>query len=152
MSIINRDKNITEQKEWVNWANASYGLSGLVQSGQTLMIGGPMPFPGRLQSGVISALGISTGMQLALAVQRFVPGAGYTSIGMGISNLVVTASSTSGPLGFSGLAAQNSTLMTFLGGDIFVLTTSGAGAVSSLAVQLTVVKTQEIVSHNAINV
>ena len=97
-------------------------------------------------------------MQLSLSLQRFVgpsgPGTvGFTNITVGISNLVLQNVSVSGPLGFSGFPAQNSTLLTFLAGDVPMITSSGAnGAATSLAIQLVVVKTQDIVSHNAIGI
>lgn len=160
MTIINRDKNITEQKEWIQWNNdfgvGAVGQSSLVQSGQTLLIAGPMPYPGRLQSGEIFATGVTTAMQISLSLQRFIgpsgPGtAGFTNITVGISNMVLQNVSVSGPLGFSGFPAANSTLLLFQAGDCFMLTTSGAnGAASSVAINLVVIKTQDIVSHNLI--
>jgi hypothetical protein len=154
MGIINRDKNITEQKEWIQYNNDfGIGVSSLVQTGQTLILGGPMPFPGRLQSGLIFAQGVSGAPQFSLSMVRFVAGAGNTVITVGISNMVIQNASTSGPIGFSGLPIPGSTLLNFLAGDMFMVTTSVSNtAVSSLAVQLVVVKTQEIVSHNFINV
>ena len=154
MTIINRDNNITQQKEWMQYNNDfGIGVSSLIQTGQTLIIGGPMPYPGRIQSGSVYATGVSTAMQLSLTIQRFVPGGGFTNITVGLSNLVLQNVSTSGPVGWSGFPVQSSTLLTFLTGDVFMATTSGSNAaVSSLVVQLCVIKTQEIVSHNAINV
>lgn len=154
MAIINREGDITEKKEWFSWSNQyGLGVSGLVQTGQTFIVGGPMPFPGLLQSGQVYATGVSNSPQLALSIQRFVAGAGFTAISVGISNMVVQAASTSGPLGFSGLATAGGTLLSFLTGDVFQITTSGANtAVSSLALQFVVVKTQDIVSHNKLTV
>lgn len=152
MSAINRDKDISEKKEWINWNN-DYGLgvSNLVQTGQTFIVGGPMPYLGSLQSGYLYAAGTSGSMQLALSLQRFVPGGGYTSITVGISNLVLRATSSSGVLGLSGLPALGSTLLNFLQGDVFMMTTSGANtAVASLAVNLVVQKTEDIVTFNKV--
>lgn len=150
MTIINRDMNITQQKEWTDW---STGVSSLVQTGETFLIAGPMPYPGRLQSGLIYAVGVSNAMQLALTCQRFVPGAGYTSIAVGLSNVVLQNVSVSGPIGLSGLPTPGSTILNFLAGDVFMLTTSVAnGAASGLSINLVVVKTQDIVSHNSLNV
>jgi hypothetical protein len=154
MAFINRDGDITEKKEWFQWSNQyGLGVSGLVQTGQTFVVGGPMPFPGTIQSGQVYATGISGAPQLALTVQRFVPGGGFTNITIGLSNMVVQAVSTSGPQGFSGLAAPGSTLLNFLTGDAFMITTSVSNtAIQSLLLQFVVIKTQDIVSHNKLSV
>jgi len=154
MSFINRDGDITEKKEWFQWSNQyGLGVSGLVQTGQTFIVGGPMPFPGAIQSGQVYAVGVSAAPQLALSIQRFVPGGGFTAISIGISNMVVQAASTSGPQGFSGLAAPGSTLLSFLTGDVFQITTSVSNtAIQSLALQFVVIKTQDIVTHNKLSV
>lgn len=152
MGIINRDGDITEKKEWIFYNNDyGIGVSALVQTGQTLIIGGPMPYPGRIQSGTLYATGVSSAMQVALAIERFVPGSGFTNIAVSISNMVLQNVSTSGPLGWSGFPAQGSTLLNFLTGDVFQITTSVSnGAASTFLVELVVIKTQDVVSHNGI--
>lgn len=152
MGIINREGDITEKKEWVIWSNSfGQGTSNLVQQGQTFYLGGPMPYPGTLQSGKVFSQGCSGAMNLNLFLNRFIPGAGSTNIAVSISNMVCQEWGTSGALGFSGLPPQGSTLLTFQAGDIFGMRSSASNtAVQNLMLQLVMVKTQDIVSHNGI--
>lgn len=152
MALINREGDISEKKEWFSWDNGfGLGVSNLVQTGQTLVITGPIPYPGTIQSGSIFATGVSTAMQLSLRLQRFVPGSGMTLITVGISNVACANASVSGPIGFSGFPAAGSTLLNFLAGDVFMIVTSVTnGAASTLDIQLVVIKTQDIVSYNGI--
>lgn len=147
MAIVNRDLDVSEQKDVIYWQNPGATLVG---TNATLYIAGPLPYPAVLQSGEIMALGLSGSPQLALFVSRFA--GGLTSINLGISNVVVTAFGTSGALGFSGLAPQGSTLLNLLPGDVLVVQTSGANTyTTNLALQFILKKTQDVVSYNGIS-
>lgn len=152
MSITNRNVHPSQQLDWITYISPqSVGNSSLIQTGATILLE-MMPYPGTIQSGLVAATGVSNAMQLALKIHRFVPGAGFTLISVGISNLVLQNVSTSGPIGFSGFAAAGSTLMNFLTGDILFLQTSVSnGAATSLVLELVVKKTQDIVSYNSIS-
>lgn len=151
MSIANRNLHLSQQLDWITYFSPqSVGNSILVQTGATLLFQ-VMPYPATIQSGLVTATGVSAAMQLSLKVQRFVPGAGLTLITVGISNIVLQNMGTSGVLGFSGFPANGSTLLNLLTGDILFLQTSvAASAATALMVELAVKKTQDIVSFNGL--
>lgn len=160
MPIINRDGDNSEKKEWVNFSSGfatgiSYGLG--VGTGVTMIIGGPIPYPYVVQTVYAYAMGVSGAPQLAFGILRPLPGAvgasfpGSTVILIGVSNLVLSSGTTSLAQGFSGLAAQGSTLLTGQAGDCLLATTAGANsACTQLVINVVVKKTQDIVSHNNI--
>ena len=167
MPIINRSGDITEKKEWISWtsqqgpgtAGGTFG-NGYVATGATLYLAGPMPYPFTVQSVQgLSPNGGSGAMQLNFLIGRPLVG-GMTVIYIGLSNMVVCSgvsfagfgySGTYATMGFSGLANQGSTLLNGLRGDVLMATTAGANTASNLLlIQLVLVKTQDIVSHNGI--
>lgn len=146
MALVNRDKDPSEQKEVLPWASR-----GAVATGVTLFLG-VVPYPCALQSLSAAAHGVSNAMQLAFNVERFVVGAGITVIPIGISNLVLVNQSTSGILGFSGLVAQGSTLLSLQYGDVLSATTSVAnGNALDITLEMVLKKSQDIVSYNGVS-
>lgn len=139
MAIINRDKDASEQRDWVNVP------VGAIATGVTknLVV---IPYPCTLQSVRASAQGVSNAMQVAFEVLR---GTGSSGIPIGISNLVLQNRGTSGLQGFSGLAAVGSTLLSFQTGDVLQIVTSVAnGNATDLVLQCVLKKIQDIVSLN----
>jgi hypothetical protein len=142
MAIVNRDLDVSQQKETFTFASNSAVVTGV-----TLALFGPMPYPGTVQSVQGVALGVSGAPQLAFSIFR--PANGNTVIGMGISNMVVINGISNPVTSYSGLAASGSTLLNFQRGDIMLATSSVANtACTQLVVQMVVKKTQDIVSHN----
>jgi hypothetical protein len=143
MAIINRDLDPSQQKDVV-----AVNL-GAVATGVTRQLF-VAPYPGQLQTVRSSAAGVSNAMQLAFSKLTFVA-AGSTAIGMGISNMILQNTSTSGVIGYSGLAAQSSTLLLFQAGDVIQVVSSVAnGNATDLAIALVVKRTQDIVSMNSL--
>lgn len=147
MAIINRDGDKSEKKEWVYYASNS-----AVAAGSTLLLSGPIPFPFAVQSVSAISNGASGAPQLAFFIGR--PGSGgMTLIGIGISNMVIpNAASFQVAGGYSGLAAQGSTLLNGNAQDVIIGSISGSNtACSQLLIQMVLIKTQDIVSHNGIS-
>lgn len=145
MALVNRDKDPSEQKDVLNWASR-----GAVATGVTLYLG-VVPAAESLQSVSVAAHGVSNAMQVTFNIERFVVGAGITVIPIGISNLVLVNMSTSGILGFSGLVAQGSTLLSLQYGDVLSATTSGTnGNALDITMELVLKKVQDIVSYNGV--
>lgn len=167
MGIINRDGDITEKKEWIDWtsqqgsgtAGGTFG-NGYVATGETLYLAGPIPYPFAVQSAQgFSPNGGSGAIQLAFSIARPLVG-GMTIIAIGLSNMVVCNgvsflgfgfSGTYSTMGYSGLVNQGSTLLTGQRGDVLMATTQGANTASNLLmIQIVLVKTQDIVTHNSV--
>lgn len=145
MAICNRDLDVSQQK-----VDVSVPVGAIATSTTKLIH--LVPAPCTLVAPILaSAAGVSNAMQVAFQVKRFVAGAGETAIAVGISNLVLVNSATSGPQGFTGLAAVGSTLLSLQVGDAVQIVTSVAnGNATDLALSLVFQKTQDIVSHNAL--
>lgn len=148
MAIVNRDVAGSQQRELVEWIS-----NGAIATGTTRLMY-VLAWPATLSGPVVvSATGVSNAMQVALQVKRFVAGAGETAIALGISNIVLANSSVSGPIGFTGLAAAGSTLLSLQAGDVLQAVTSVAnGNATDLALELVLQKTQDIVSYNGVSV
>lgn len=145
MALVNRDKDASEQKEVIQVA------LGAVATGTTRNVA-VIPYPCVLQSARAFAAGVSNAMQVAINNNRFVVGAGATAIAMGISNMVLQNQSTSGIQGFSGLAAQGSSLLVLNAGDVLQIVTSVSnGNATDLTMQFVLKKTQDIVSMNGVS-
>lgn len=145
MAIVNRDLDVTEQKDVIT------ENIGAIATGVTryLYIA---PFPCTLQSARFGAQGVSNAMQIAIVNTRFIVGVGATAISMGISNAILQNQSVSGIIGYSGLAAQGSSLLSLQAGDVITVVSSVAnGNATDLAVQLVIKKTQDVVSHNGVS-
>lgn len=141
MAIVNRDKDSTEQKE------VGQVQLGAVATATTRFLH-VAAYPFTLESVRASAAGVSNAMQVAF---EKITGAGSSGVPIGISNLVLQNRSTSGIVGFSGLAAPGSTLLAFAAGDVLqVVTSVASGNATDLLLQLVIKKTQDIVSYNGI--
>lgn len=146
MAIVNRDLDPSQQKEVVHFVSNS-----AVATGASLLLAGPLPYPCALQSCESAAFGVSNAMQVAFVVLRLTSG-GQTAISLGISNMVLNNYGTSGVIGYSGLAAPGSTLLSLQTNDLLVAQTSVAnGNATSLSLNLVLKKLQDIVSHNGIS-
>lgn len=142
MAITNADNHVSQQKDILTYK------SGAVATGATVFVH-TFVYPCTLQGIRASAFGVSNAMQAAFIKNYFVPGAGLTSIAIGISNLVLQNASVSGSQNFSGLAATGSTLLNFNAGDYLTINTSVAnGNVLDMALTMVVKKTQDIVNYN----
>lgn len=141
MAILNRSKDASEQKEVIN---AALGAVATGSTKQVLIV----PYPCTIQPQVkVAATGVSNAMQIAFQVNRFIAGTGATAINLGISNVVLQNVGTSGPLGFSGLAAVGSTLLNLAANDVLqVVSSVASGNATDLVIDLVIKKTQEIVS------
>lgn len=145
MAITNRDLDVSQQKDVYQW------FSGGAIATSTTRMCAVIPYPCMLQSVASSATGVSNAMQVAIQIKRFIVGSGETAILAGISNIVLQNSSLSGPVGFSGLAAQSSTLLQLAAGDVLQVVTSVTnGNATDLAINFVVKKLQDIVSHNGV--
>jgi hypothetical protein len=141
MAITNRDKDVSEQKDVVQ---INLGAVATAATRHVLIA----PYPFTLQSVRSSAQGVSNAMQVAFEKMT---GAGSSGIPIGISNMILQNRSTSGVIGFSGLAATGSTLLNFAAGDVLQIVTSvSSGNATDLSLQLILKKTQDIVSHNGV--
>lgn len=162
MAIVNRDKDVSEQKEWLSWSSAqgpgtlggTFG-NGYVATGATLYLWGPMPYAYTIQSmNAIAPIGVSGAMELVPLICRPVSG-GFTVLAISVSNMVVVPGisfNTSTGFGYSGLAAAGSTLLNGQRGDIIAVTSAKANtAVQMLLVNAVIKKTQDIVSHNGLS-
>lgn len=150
MPIVNRDLDVSQQKEMLHWVShrasgISYGLG--LGTGVTTFISGPMPFPGTIQSAQAVAVGMSGAPEVTFSLYR--PANGNTVIALGISNCVVINGLSAAVTSYSGLAPTGSTLLNFQRGDIFMITTQVANtACTNLLVQMVLKKTQDIVTMN----
>lgn len=142
MAIVNRDLDASEQRKDI------YVTSPAIATGvtQDLVV---LAYPCTIQTVEYSALGVSNAMQVAFNLKRFISGSGATAIAIGISNCVLQNFGTSGAIAFSGLAAVGSTLLNFQSGDVLQIVTSVAnGNATSLAMNLVLKKTQDVVTMN----
>lgn len=140
MALVNRDKDASEQRVDLHKA------LGAVATGATRQLA-VIPYPCTLQLVEAAATGVSNAMQIAFQVNRFVVGAGATAIVLGISNLVLQNVGTSGPQGFSGLAAVGSTLLNLAAGDVLQAVSSVSnGNATDLVISCVLKRTQDIVS------
>lgn len=150
MAIVNRDKDVSEQKECIFYSSASGAGASPLVTGITKIIA-MVPYPCTLQSIGVGAFGVSSAMQVAFSKQYYA-GGGMTVVGIGISNLVLQNMGVSGQIGYSGLAVPGSTLLNFNMGDQLILTTSVANsACSDLLLNIVLKKVQDIVSYNGVS-
>jgi len=149
MGIINRAKDPTEQRVELttNWAATATGVT---------LMHSIIPWACSLEAAQIAAWGLSGSPGIALYVNRFIAGTGFTTIQLasGASNFPAEFG-TSGPgvfgqsiFGASGMFLTNavgSTLNQLLANDVIVLATSVANtAVKALTVSLVVRPTQDL--------
>lgn len=136
MAIINRTKDPSEQREVLYLNYTGMGIT-VITTGTTFCIG-PIPYPANIIGAQMNAVGISGSPTVALAINRFIAGTGFTTIvvGTGTSNIPAEFG-TSGAgafgaslFGSSGmvLAAQGSTLLQLLANDLLTVTVAGTNA------------------------
>lgn len=168
MALVNRDKDASEQRDWITWTSnglnfgATYAVTtqpGVVPVGATLYLAGPMPYPYVVQSANAMTFGTSGAPQLSFSILRPYVGQAATVIAIGISNMVICSgqsflgfgASAVGYLGYSGLAATGSTLLQGQRGDILVATTAGANTASNqLVINMVVQKVQDTLSMDGV--
>lgn len=131
MGIINRTKDSSEQT-----FSVSYNVRPTATSTTDLVF--QIPQAGTILAGQLSAVGLSGSPTAAMAIKRFVVGAGETLIPIGAA-LALVATSTSGPQSytFSSTALQ--------AGDVLSVTHAGSNAaVQQLNVAVAIQSTQDI--------
>lgn len=138
MGIINRSLGESEQK--IDW---QCDVSPMVTS-QTYVLA-ISPFgPAQLYGAQICATGLSGSPSVSLWIQRFVAGAGVTSINIG-GSLTLQAFGTSG---IQSMTMINSVTNVIQQGDLLMLSTSGSNtAAVQTQVTLTIRSLQDIKSH-----
>ena len=141
MALVNRDKDASEQRE-VQTVNV-----GAVATGVTRFLH-VITYPCILEQVRVAAAGVSNAMQLQF---EKITGATTGAIQMGISNMILQNRSTSGIIGYSGLAAPGSTLLALSVGDVLQVTSSVAsGNATDLSIVWVLKKTQDILSYNGV--
>jgi hypothetical protein len=121
MSIINRDKDLSERRQ-----ERLVKLTGTVTgSSSVLMVA---PFNAKIVGAFQAARGLSGSPVHTLVAERFIAGSGATVIGGWAATLSVTAFGTSGSQGYSCPAAS---FLTINAGDIISLYPSGTNAACS---------------------
>lgn len=147
MAIVNRSKDITEQRTVLPYAQTATATA------VTLTIG-VVPWPSLVDTAQVAAWGLSGAPSYELAVNRFIVGTGFTTIVLakGTSN-VVAEYGTSGPGAFGGLSAMvcianSSTLAQLLPNDVLTITTGVANtAAKGVAFSVALRPTQDIKVH-----
>jgi len=138
MSNVNRNMHESEQKE--NLARTFQATA----TGKDLIIC-HLPYPVQIKDAKATVVGMSGAPTATLKLQRFVTGAGLTTISIS-GALTHTAIGTSGAQGFS-LPAAGSSLLDLQAGDFLVATTGGSNAaVEQLNVNVVVKAIQDIKS------
>lgn len=128
MSIVNQDLDPTEKRQafYTNLGPTATGVTGIVCH---------VPYPCVLDAGIISAFGISGSPNLALNIQRFIVGTGFTSINVAIgTSNAFSAFGTSGPFTMNLVSAQAASL---LANDVVMFQTGVASsAVTGMTVEV----------------
>ncbi len=138
MGIINRTNDASEQKDLVQTSFQAVGTAF------TLLIH-KAPRAQVITDAKCSTTGLSGAATVALALERFVVGAGLTHIAIG-GALTVANLSTSGSQTFS-LPAAGSTLLNLAAGDVLCALTGGANAAAvQYLIDVVVQNTQDIKS------
>lgn len=139
MGIVNRTKDQSEQRETFDCQPGLVGISALIQVGQ-------IPYPGQILKIVSSAYGLSGSPICGIQIQRFIVGAGATTIPLnGSSLLTIVAFSTSG-MQTHVLPAAGSTSVQVLSGDQVQIVTSVANTAATYSVNMIVQCLQEVKS------
>lgn len=145
MALVNRDKDVTEQKEY-GTTIVTTSVAASAGSNFPVWIA---PYPCVLKAVEIAANGISGSPNAAIDIYRFIVGTGATTVLSVGNTLAVKAMSLSGPQGFS-LAAAGSTLASLATGDVVILNqlfSGGNVAIDKACVSVVVQPTQDIKSH-----
>lgn len=131
MGLINREKDLTEQRELYGDQTGVIGISLLIQLGT-------IPYSGVIEKVVSAAYGLSGSPIMGLQIQRFIVGSGNTTIPLnGSSLLTILAYSTSG-LQTHVLPAVSSTLVQVISGDQVQAVTSVANTAATYNISMVV--------------
>jgi len=164
MSIFNRSKDVSEQRERFNcsFVGIGTGFSNIIATGVTLP-GFVVPYPCTIDCAQIAAIGVSGSPQFTLAVNRFIAGTGFTTwvLTTGASN-IPAAYGTSGAgafgasvFGSSGMLLTNasgSTLNNLMANDLLTITTGGSNsAVTSFSLSVVLKPIQDVkINYNLV--
>lgn len=136
MANVNRSMDISEQKD------LQTALATATATGKDYIVH-RAPRAQTLTDAKAIAVGLSGAPTATLKLQRFVAGAGLTTIAISTA-LTHTAIGTSGAQSFS-LPASGSSLLALAAGDVVVATTGGSNAgLEQLMVQIVVQNIQDI--------
>lgn len=129
MAIINRDLDSSQQRDvyQATIAPTSTGLTYLLAQ---------VAFPAQLVAMSQAAVGLSGAPNHSIWLNRFIAGAGITTMIFG-NSIVVTANGTSGPQGFSLPTAASFLLQA---GDVLLLSTAAANTNAASVTVTTVVR------------
>lgn len=146
MAIVNRDKDVSEQRDVVNVAldrtasGISAGIMNPVVATSSTFVLFVASRPMQLVCGAFSAYGLSSTPNYQVWVQRFAGGITTTQVGPSVAP---TAFGTSGSIAWSALAAAVS--YPLQAGDQLLLTSTGANTASAtLQVSLVLKSLQDI--------
>lgn len=139
MAIVNRDKDVSEQKYPIH-----FGMNAEVVTGATIYVG-TVPFPSKIKAAQITGRGLSGAPVYNINVHR------WTSAGLTVFDPLGVAATVAGAYGLSGSAVDWSVTtgpIALLADDLLVIKSSGANT-SALGIAGAIVlqKTQDIVSH-----
>lgn len=139
MAICNRDLDVSEQRQVYQ---AAVPLTAIGAS--TIVPLAYVPYPGTLSAVKLAAVGVSGAVLAAVAINRFVAGAGLTAILVGATTALVNVG-TSGPQAFT-LPSLGSTLLQVQQGDLVSLTLVGGNNLLGAQVALVIKALQDIKS------
>jgi len=144
MAIINRDHDISEKREVVEFSQRTLvtGASYIITQ---------VPYKCDVQGAYVAAIGLSGSPILSFNAVRFNATGGQTVIALGVSGVVLTAFGTSGIQGFSGMQALGSSLLSLIPGDLLAMTLTGTNsAADSAIVDIVLAKSDDIVKIYAL--
>lgn len=150
MAIVNRDLDVTQQKDIYQVKMLGTTTNGLIVSSAGITIAlACIPYACELESVRAYAQGVSGSPILQLYKNVYISGTGQTIYAMGVSGLVLANFASAGLLGASVLPASGSTTIQLNSGDVVIGVLSGANtALTELAVDLVVQKLADIVTSN----
>lgn len=140
MGIANRDLDVSEQK------HAFSECLGIVGTGLTFAVL-VVPFASKLVSGQVFSVGVSGSPTGALWLNRFIAGAGITTIAM--ATLALTAFGTSGgqSLQVNGPTVFPGNTFPLLPGDALIWSSAGANAAAAITFTLVLQALQDFRSN-----
>lgn len=136
MPLVNRDKDVSEQKEVLQSA------LGVIGTATTLSIV-QVPYPSTLREIHVQANGLSGAPFWNFEIHRFIAGTGFTAMSVG-STTTLTAYQTSGIQNISLLASGNSLLNLIAGDCVSVRTGAANTAIGSGVVSVVIQTIQDV--------
>lgn len=138
MAIVNRDLDPTQQRIIFDAQPGLVGVSALIHMGL-------VPCAAQLLVVATGAYGLSGAPTVGVQIQRFVVGAGLTTMALNGSSLItITAYSTSGMQ--KQILPTGSSLLLLQQGDVMQLVTSTANTAATYVVDLVVQVIQDVQS------